>query len=114
MIKTFEEIGAAYRQKAKRMLDEVEKILPQIGIHYFTRSESGCRLQARIVSGGNRARELVFIAHPAAEQIEIAARCPEGGSGEERKYRKAVVNLKCVKDLRVVVERAVGVVLAGG
>ena len=55
------------------MLDDVERILPLIGIREMVREGNGCRLRAfKHIAGGGRI-EYTFAAHPSAGYIEVTA-----------------------------------------
>ena len=73
MITTLREIGASYRKRAGEMLDEVERVLPQIGIDQFVRPAKSCCLRA-YMDLPQAAVTFVFTAHPVAGDIKIEIR----------------------------------------
>ena len=88
------------------MLDEVEKVLPGIGIYHTERPRKGCRLYAFKTAGDREAIVYLFTAHPAAGYLEIGIRGHPGSPEREDGRLLARIYLKEVKDLRRAVRKA--------
>lgn len=97
MITTFEGIGANYRKRAGRMLDEVQKALLRIGIYRIVRPEGSCHLIA-YTSSGRGYWEFLFIAHPTAGYIEITVHSPQDNPEQKKKRRIARLYLNRIGD----------------